>query len=383
MSAAGGGADDARQVYWTFDASAKTVTYYQIHPTNGSEGSQTVSLSSPHSPASYFSMGISWDGSTHAITEYMNSSSSSKTMRTFFIDFSGGVGSLSVLGTWDFTGNYYMTYNAASTQGKTFSFYHLNNDTRIYDISSSYSSPTLVTTYGPSDYSFGPRGGRYTPQGRYATVHGTDAGGVISQTNASTVGAFITQSWTGWNQANMTSNYDGSYHFYSGTAVNTVYFPFVRKFTSTGTSATNLGSDNSWTFRAQYCNMNEANDGNSLIQGSRIVKNGSNVWRDSSGTTVVDYTTNTRVYENTTSTMQPRGFTPDGKVILIDTSSGFPYSATILDPDNSFADITSNYHSDFITALGSYNPSLVWGSSANSSYWWPNATYSGLNSIYS
>lgn len=376
---AGGGGDDPRLIYWTYDTAAKTVTYYQYHPTLGFEDSQTLSLSSSNSPTNYRAMAISWDGTKHAITEYIDSSSSSKTMRTFFIDFSGGVGNLSILGTFDFTGNYYLLYNGVSPEGNSFTFYHANNTTRVYDISSSYSSPTQVVSYGPSDYSYGPRGGRYTPQGRIVTYHGSDVGGVISQSNSSSV-SFLTQSWTGWNQSTMSANYDGSYHFYAGSAVNANYFPYLHKFGSTSATNVNLGSNNSWTLRAQYCNMNEANDGNSYIAGARVISI-SGEWKGVSGYIIADYTTNTKVREVTTSTIYNGGFMPDGKFVELDISTS-PYTVTVLDPDNSFADITSDYDSDYLAQVRDRSPANIWGSGTSSCYWWPNATYSGLNSIY-
>lgn len=381
MRSATGGGDDPRMIYWTYDASAQSITYYQYHPTNGLEGSQTVSLTSSNSPTSYFAMAISWDGSLHAVTEYINSSSSSKTMRTFFIDFTDGVGGLSVAGTFDYTGDYYMTYAGVSPLGNSFSFYHSNRNTKVYDISSSYSSPTQVVSYSPSQYSFGPRGGRYTPKGNYVTYHGTDAGGVIAQTTASNVNSFLTQSWNGWNQTVMSANYNGSQHFYTGSAVNTNYFPYCHRFAFNSTTNNNLGVNNSWTFRGQYCNMNEANDGNSYVTGPRVVKNASNEWKSVSGYTIVDYLTNTRIREITTSTKYSGGFLPDGKFIELDYSVS-PTTIAILDPDNSYVDVSSDYNSDYLDIIRQKFPNAIWSSNCTSCFWWPNATYSGLNSIY-
>jgi hypothetical protein len=362
----------ARSILATYDTTANSVTFTQYHPTLGLEATQVLQLDSGRTVSSYQSGGVCYNGSRMVIAEIPATTSTSKTSRHYLINFEGGVGNLSVEDTFDYTATYYPTYPVVSPLGKSYAFYQSNVNYRLYNIESSFSSPTLIKSWTPSELSFGPRGGVYTPRGNIIAFHGTDKGSSIRQTGASTYSVY-SQAWTGWNQSGRISNYDGTKHFYYGSAVNTNYFPFVRSFDAEGTSLTNLGVSNSWTLRPYAPNWNEGSDGLQYIVGLRVTQT-ANEWKYVNGYLVIDYNSNSIVRTETTTNVIAT-FMPDGKLLVNNLTSG---TYTALDPTDSFADVSSSYNS---TYLSNAYVSMFTGNS-NRFYWWPNGSFPGLNSNF-
>jgi hypothetical protein len=251
---------------------------------------------------------------------------------------SGGPGTLSLAGIYSETNEYSLSSGDISPNGTRICFQRNNvYGLRVLDISSSISSPTILATYGASQFSFGPRGGNYTPAGNIIAGAGSDEG-------HSFVGSGMTQytqNWTGWNQSTRAWNYNGTRHLYYGSAVNTNYYPYVYSGTPTQTSLTQLNSSSSLVGQnsgnAVGVNPNEAVDGLPYFVGRQIISTGDNY--PANGLMVVsNYTNGNIVY--TSSFTSSGTYWPNGLIQQFNSSTS---QNMLLDPTASFVDVSSNY----------------------------------------
>jgi hypothetical protein len=337
----------------TYDASNNQVTFEQYDPYNGSDGSQTLTFDTK-SLSAYVVSPASFNGQYRVVAERIDTSSSSKTHKIYLIDISGGIGSYSIESSFSFTSTYYPASVGISPNGKTLMMWMgFDRPTYFFDLTSGFSNASIIKQYNIYDFGYGPRGGTYTPIGYLQSSAASNESQSIYQ-DPSNLSSFTVwdQQWNVLNQGYRGYNYDGSLHFFWGNAVQTYHTPVIHEFPkNSATSSDTIGTTTSY-IRPQGINPNEGVDGLSYILGYRMIQDGSGVWQWFAGTRVIDYVSETVVYEDTTSTTYPKGYMPDGRIVLTDN--------TVLDPTDSFADVTSEYDSDFVSNYNSVNDRSHW-----------------------
>lgn len=316
-------------------ANTVTVTAYDVK--TGLLNAQTLSLP-VRTVANYTNFVFSDNGKYFMFFENSATGQGPNTSYVHVYTATGGPGTLTLAGTYTETAEYSLSNGDISPNGTRICFQRNNvYGLRVIDISSSISSPTILATYSASQFSFGPRGGNYTPAGNIIAGAGSDEG-------HSFVGSGMTQytqNWTGWNQSSRAWNYNGTRHLYYGSAINTNYYPYIYSGTPTQTSLTQLNSSSSLVSQSSGrelgVNPNEAVDGLPYMLGRQITSPGDSY--PANGLFVVaNYNTGNIVY--TSSFTSSGNFWPNGLIQQFNSSTS---QYMLLDPASSFTDVASNY----------------------------------------
>jgi len=359
---AGGGGDTILKT--SYDAASNQITLTEYNSVDGEVGSKTIQLQSKTVNLYRFSP-VSYDGTTMAVLESLTYDSTQKTHRVYKIDLSNGLDAATASDYFDFSGTYTLGDPFLSPNATRICFSNSTNYIYVYDVST-WSSPSQVYSIAWNNYSnFSPRNmDCVSPNGTFLSTSGSSMSTSIYEDGSSYSAA--NQSWGSINRSASGFNYDGSYHFHYGRASNSNYLPYTRRWEYNGTSATSIGIK-AYNGYLNSIHWGEADDANSYIFLNDLTGTDRNTTRY---LVVWDYVDNSLVYQDTTVHFWKS--LPGGKVIVIDSGTGL-YDANadkiVLDINDSYADVTSDYHTDFIT---NYNGKNLWWKdgyhSINSSY---------------
>lgn len=336
-----------------FNTSANTFDYNVYSPTRGLVHSSTVSLPT-RTVAAYYQSQVSWDGTTFLVASTSSTGSGTNDRYVHIFDLTGGpTTDIQQDSEWYSSGSYFLNFISVSPRGDRFAVGNGNGFSPYLDV---YDRSSFVRQFSVPSSSFGPRGPAF------CSPNGTFIGRAASDESHSVIesGNRYIHSWNGWNFTVGFSNHSGLKNFYFGSAINTNLVPhiYTANYNSTGVTVVNSSTSN-LLYPVGHMPFNPLAGQNALnyISGFKLSPSD---YKTSQGAAVLNVDTGSIVYNN--ASYSSARFLPDGRVL----ATGSP--SVILDPENSFADVTSEYHPDFIA-----NPS---------GYFWYVDPYENITSTY-